>query len=70
MDEQTKVLYREILERFNKIIWTHRFIYVKLTYTYLKRKSKIKPFRCFLYWCQLLQLPIYSNGYRTLLLLH
>ena len=42
MDEQTKVLYREILERFNKIIWTHRFIYVKLTYTYLKRKSKIK----------------------------
>ena len=24
MDEQTKILYREILERFNKIIWTHK----------------------------------------------
>lgn len=22
MDEQIKILYREILERFNKIIWT------------------------------------------------
>ena len=24
MDEQTKILYREILERYNKIIWTHK----------------------------------------------
>ena len=39
MDEQTKILYREILERFNKIIWTHK-IHLCQANIYLSKKKK------------------------------
>ena len=39
MDEQTIILYREILERFNKIIWTHK-IHLCQANIYLTRKKK------------------------------
>lgn len=39
MEEQTKVLYREILERFNKIIWTHK-IHICQANIYLSKKKK------------------------------
>ena len=39
MDEQTKILYREILERFNKIIWTHK-IHLCQANIYLLKKKK------------------------------
>ncbi len=39
MDEQTKVLYREILERFNKIIWTHK-IHLCQADIYVSKKKK------------------------------
>ena len=39
MDEQIKILYREILERFNKIIWTHK-IHLCQANIYLSKKKK------------------------------
>lgn len=39
MDEQTKILYSEILERFNKIIWTHK-IHLCQANIYLSKKKK------------------------------
>lgn len=39
MDEQTKILYREILERFNKIIWTHKINLCQME-IYLDKKKK------------------------------
>lgn len=41
MDEQIKILYREILERFNKIIWTHK-IHLCQANIYLSKKKKTK----------------------------
>lgn len=39
MDEQVKILYMEILERFNKIIWTHK-IHLCQANIYLSKKKK------------------------------
>lgn len=39
MDEQIKIIYREILERFNKIIWTHK-IHLCQANIYLSKKKK------------------------------
>ena len=40
MDEQTKILYREILERFNKIIWTHKIHLCQANIYFLKKKKQ------------------------------
>ena len=47
MDEQTKILYREILERFNKIIWTHKIHLCQANIYFLKRKTKSDSFSVF-----------------------
>lgn len=39
MDEQVIILYREILERFDKIIWTHK-IHLCQADIYLTKKKK------------------------------
>ena len=42
MDEQIKILYREILERFNKIIWTHKIHLCQANINLLKKKKQIQ----------------------------
>lgn len=40
MDEQTKILYREILERFNKVIWTHKIHLCQVDIYLIKKKKQ------------------------------
>ena len=48
MDEQIKILYREILERFNKIIWTHKIHFMSSEYIPIKEeKTKSDSFSIF-----------------------
>lgn len=48
MDEQTKILYREILERYNKIIWTHKInlCQMDIYLTEKKRQNFILSIHC------------------------
>lgn len=50
MDNQTIIQYREILERFNKIIWTHK-IHLCQADIYLAKKKKQN---CILSWLSVL----------------
>lgn len=41
MDNQIAIQYREILERFNKIIWTHKIHLCQADIYLAKEKSEI-----------------------------
>ena len=47
MDEQIKILYREILERFNKIIWTHKIHLCQANISIKEEKTKSDSFSIF-----------------------